>query len=116
MSEEYPDKCFDVIIRRAVLNDIQTIVTLINQGALEGTKSIPYTAPITEGYYQAFQKIDKDANQCLMVAEIQDEVVGTFQLSFLTYLQGCGQKDCQIESVFIASKWRGQGIGTTMIN
>ncbi|MEI8025776.1 MAG: GNAT family N-acetyltransferase [Pseudomonadota bacterium] len=115
MNQDYPDRIFDVLIRRASSNDIQIIVSLMSQGALEGAKNKPIPEPLPEGYSQAFQKIEKDPNQSLMVAETNGEVIGTFQLSFLTYLQGGGQEDCQIESVFIAVKWRGKGIGSHMM-
>ena len=51
-----------------------------------------------------------------MVADISGEVVGTFHLTFLTYLAGAGREDCQIEAVHVDSGWRNHGIGSAMMH
>ncbi len=43
-------------------------------------------------------------------------MVGTFQLSFLTYIAGAGRTDCQIESVHVDNAWRSNGIGSQMMS
>ena len=71
---------------------------------------------MTRGYRDAFESIDSDPNLILMVVELEDgQVVGTFQLAFLTFLAGEGRADAQIESVHVAESHRGQGIGTRMM-
>jgi len=116
MANTFTNSSFKALIRRAVSNDIERIVNLMNQGAPEGGKNQSPTNLILNDYYAAFQKIEKDPNQYLMVAEINKEVIGTFQMSFLSYLSGAGQEDCQIENVFIAPEWRAKGVGTQMMN
>lgn len=50
-----------------------------------------------------------------MVAEIDGLVVGTFHLTFLTYLAAAGRSDALVEAVHVAASHRRQGIGTTML-
>jgi hypothetical protein len=51
-----------------------------------------------------------------MVAELDNKVIGTFHVTYFTYLLGAGREDCQIEKVHVDAKFRGNGIGTFMIN
>lgn len=41
--------------------------------------------PLAECYIQAFEQISSDPKQELTVVEMEDEIVGTFQLPFLPY-------------------------------
>ncbi|MBR7779825.1 GNAT family N-acetyltransferase [Undibacterium sp. BYS50W] len=65
-------------------------------------------------YVQAFQAIDQDANQLLLVAELQGqegEVIAMLQLTFIPGLSRRGAWRALIESVRVSSALRGQGIG-----
>ena len=59
----------------------------------------------------AFHAIEKDSNQLLAVADRNGEVVGCLQLTFIPGLSRVGQWRGQIESVRVASKHRGGGLG-----
>lgn len=91
----------EVVIRKAVLSDVERIVRLSNAGGPDGQpkQSLPDVLP--DGYFESFRRIDKDPNQTLMVAELEKNIVGTFHLTFLTYLAGEGREDCQIEAVHV---------------
>ena len=106
----------DVAIRRAVRADVEQIVRLGNKGGPDNKprELLPETLP--DGYFEAFDRIDRDANQLLMIAEMNGRIIGTFHLTFLTYLAGAGKEDCQVESVHVAEEWRGKGIGKQMMN
>ncbi len=66
-------------------------------------------------YLKAFEKINADENQELMVLESENhEVIGTFQLSFIQYLSYCGSVRAQIENVMVRKDQRGLGIGKLM--
>ncbi len=73
-----------------------------------------YRLPMPEVYYQAFEKIDRDENQELIVVEENGEVVGTLQLSFIPYLTYQGGTRAQIEAVRIRPDKRGDGLGEKM--
>lgn len=64
---------------------------------------------------QAFETIDSEPNHLLMVAEQDGTIVGTFHLTFLTYLAAAGHPDAQIEAIHVAAAHRRQGIGTLML-
>lgn len=102
-------------IRKATREDVDTIVRLTNAGGPEGRprRTLPSVLPPT--YMQAFVTIDSDPNHQLMVAEQDGTIVGTFHLTFLTYLAGAGRPDAQIEAIHVAAAHRRQGIGTMML-
>jgi len=103
-----------ISIRRAVLNDLERIVQLSNNGGPDGApRQTLLDNPI--GYQKAFKRLDTDPNQALMVVDVSGSVVGTFHLTFLTYLAGAGREDCQIEAVHVDSEWRNLGIGWEMM-
>lgn len=80
-----------------------------------GAEREKYQQPLPQQYYDAFKKINDDKNQELMVVEDEKgEVIGTFQLSLITYLTYQGGIRPQIEAVRIRRDKRGQGIGKLM--
>ena len=105
----------DIHIRKALPDDVSTIVRLVNAGGPEGKprRELPSVLPNT--YMQAFETIDSDRNHLLMVAEQDRTIVGTFHLTFLTYLAGAGYPDAQIEAIHVSATHRRQGIGTMML-
>jgi GNAT superfamily N-acetyltransferase len=110
------DLILDVKIRRAVRADVEQIVRIGNNGGPNNRPRELLPEFLPSGYFEAFDRIDRDANQLLMIAEMDGRVIGTFHLTFLTYLVGAGKEDCQVESVHVAEEWRGKGIGKQMMN
>lgn len=105
----------NVYIRKATPNDVERIVRLANEGGPLGKPRRELPARLPDSYSQAFQTIDSDPNQHLMVAEYQGEVVGTFHLTFITYLAGEGHPDAQIEAIHVAADKRRKGVGASML-
>lgn len=66
-------------------------------------------------YLVAFDRIDADASELLLVAERAGEVVGTLQLSMLPGLSHGGATRAQIEAVRVRSDQRGSGLGERLI-
>ena len=103
-----------MIYRKATENDLPSIVEMMADDIL-GRKRENFQNPLPIEYLRAFKRIDSDENQELMVIENEDlEVIGTFQLSFIQYLNYCGGIRAQIESVMIRADMRGLGIGKNM--
>ncbi|MDO9138134.1 MAG: GNAT family N-acetyltransferase, partial [Lutibacter sp.] len=73
-----------------------------------------YREPLPQSYYDAFEIINSDPNQELMVAENDKEILATFQLTFIQYLSFQGKLRAQIENVFVREDLTGQGIGKKM--
>ena len=101
--------------RKATLSDIAIIVELLADDDL-GRKRENFRMPLPSEYSKAFENINADKNQELMVLENEDnEIIGTLQLSFIQYLTYQGGVRAQIEAVRIRKDLRGHGIGKTMI-
>lgn len=97
--------------RKAQKADVIHIVAMLANDKL-GKLREDYRDPLPDTYYQAFEAIDADPNQELMVVENTDqEVIGTLQLSFIPYLTYQGGIRAQIEAVRIREDMRGSGIG-----
>lgn len=67
-------------------------------------------------YLAAFHAIAASPSETLYVAELDGEVVGTFQTAILTKIVGRGARSMVIEAVQTRSDMRGRGIGAVMIN
>ena len=98
-------------IRKALKEDVSIIVQMIANDEL-GKLREDYQEPLPAKYYSAFNNIDKDPNQELVVIENEfGEVIGTLQLSFIQYLTYQGGIRAQIEAVRVHEDYRGKGIG-----
>ena len=107
---------FKIVIRKARQEDVPKIVALINRGGPDDKPREVLPDILPESYYTAFERIARDQNAFLMVAESADQIVGTFQLNFLTYLAAKGREDAQLEAVHVEKEFRGRGIGSQMID
>lgn len=100
--------------RKATENDVSVIVEMIADDEL-GKKRENFQIPLSSEYLKAFEKINSDENQELIVVENEDlEIIGTLQLSFIQYLTYRGGIRAQIEAVRIRKDKRGLGIGKIM--
>lgn len=97
-------------IRRAARDDVPDIVRLLADDPL-GSQRENYQNPLAQSYYDAFDEINRDLHNELVIAEAGGEVIGTLQLTFIPYLTYRGGKRAQIEAVRIARKHRSHGVG-----
>ena len=98
--------------RKATLNDLSEIIRMLAYDKL-GKLRDKYTTTLPIRCIEAFNRINEDHNQELIVVENeQSEIVGTLQLSFLQYLTYQGGVRAQIEAVRINEKYRNKGLGT----
>ena len=99
--------------RKATKTDVPFIVEMLANDKL-GKLREDYREPLPEKYYQAFENINADKNQELIIVEKDGEIIGTLQLSFIQYLTYQGGIRAQIEAVRIREDLRGGGIGQLM--
>jgi GNAT superfamily N-acetyltransferase len=100
--------------RKATEKDVTAIVEMIADDEL-GAKRENFQIPLPSEYLTAFDKINRDENQELIVVENDDlEIIGTLQLSFIQYLTYRGGIRAQIEAVRIRKDHRGLGTGKIM--
>ncbi|MCK0189273.1 GNAT family N-acetyltransferase [Arenibacter sp. F20364] len=103
-----------MIFRRATKADLPTIIEMIASDTL-GQLREKDEDPLPLEYYRAFDLIDEDKNQELMVVvNLEGEVVASFQLSFLQYLTYVGGIRCLVENVHVREDQTGKGIGKQM--
>ena len=100
-------------IRRATRDDVPRIVELLADDEL-GRAREHAQLPLDEDYWAAYDAIVADPNHELAVLDDGGDVIGCLQLSFLPNLSFRGGWRAQIESVRIASKRRGGGLGRLM--
>ncbi|MFD0684168.1 GNAT family N-acetyltransferase [Actinomadura fibrosa] len=100
--------------REATADDLPRIVRLLADDPLGMTRETPGEV-IPEAYFTAFAAIDKDANNALIVAEIDGEIAGTLQLTYIPGLTYTGGERAQIEGVRVAAEQRGRGVGQAII-
>ncbi|MFD0560198.1 N-acetylglutamate synthase-like GNAT family acetyltransferase [Stackebrandtia endophytica] len=99
-------------IRRATAADIPAIVHMLADDELGATRESP--DDLTR-YYAAFEVIDADPHQHLVVAADGDTVTGTLQLTIVPGLSRTGMSRALIEAVRVHRDVRGAGLGGTLI-
>ncbi len=100
--------------RKAIKKDVDKIVEMIADDKLGKTRE-DFRIPLPTEYLVAFENINSDQNQELIVVEDENsEIIGTLQLSFIQYLTYRGGIRAQIEAVRIRKDKRGLGIGKAM--
>jgi GNAT superfamily N-acetyltransferase len=104
----------NLIFRHATIGDLFDIVRMLADDFL-GRQRERYKDPLPESYINAFREIDADPNNELIVAEDDDHVIGTLQLTYTPSISFQGGKRCTVESVRVDEKYRGQGIGREMM-
>ncbi|MDL2400803.1 GNAT family N-acetyltransferase [Rhizobium mayense] len=105
----------DLLIRESHESDLPALIALFAADALGGHGDTTDPAAYDD-YLRAFRTIQSSRDQTLYVAELAGEVVGTFQTTLMTSLNGRGSSSMIIEAVQTRTDLRGQGIGAAMIN
>jgi ribosomal protein S18 acetylase RimI-like enzyme len=103
-----------ISIRRARRDDVGAIVGMLADDAL-GRARERIEDPLPASYFDAFDRVDRDPNLALVVAEEQGRVVGCLQLCILPGLSSQGASRALIEDVRVASDHRSRGIGEQLV-
>ncbi len=103
-----------VSFRRAERPDLPRIVQLLADDPL-GARRERYETPLPESYLSAFEAIDRDPNNEVVVACRAGEVVGVLQITFIPGLTYEGGWRATIEGVRIDAGLRAAGLGKAMI-
>jgi ribosomal protein S18 acetylase RimI-like enzyme len=104
-----------VAIRRARREDVEAIVRMLADDALGGPRE-RLEHPLPASYFAAFDRVERDPNLTLVVAEGEGgAVIGCLQLCILPGLSSQGASRGLIEDVRVASHCRGQRIGEQLV-
>jgi ribosomal protein S18 acetylase RimI-like enzyme len=101
-------------IRTATAADLPHIVGLLRDDVLGRTRESA-DGPLAPSYVDAFEAIDADPNNELIVAFMGDRLVATLQLTFTPSLSFQGSWRATVESVRTAADLRGRGIGAALM-
>ena len=103
-------------VRKAAFSDLPAIVNLLIEDELGQTRE-KVGDIIDQRYISAFEHIDSDSNQYLMVVEnTEQQIIATCHLTIMPSLTFIGSTRMQIEAVRVSSRYRGQKIGEWMMN
>jgi ribosomal protein S18 acetylase RimI-like enzyme len=103
----------DLVFRPAERADLIAVVGMLADDDI-GARRESFDPDETEpagAYRRAYEAIDANHDELLVVGCIGDEVVATLQLTLLHHLSHRGAIRAQIESVRVARSFRGRGIG-----
>ena len=103
----------EMTFRRASRADLPEIVRLLADDPL-GAKRERYELPLPASYLAAFDAIEADPNNELIVACLGGRVVGVLQLTYIPYLATLGAWRALIEGVRVDAGVRSAGIGKAL--
>lgn len=104
----------EVTFRSATLADLPVIVRMLADDPLAARRE-EVADPLPDAYHAAFEAIQADPNNTLLVAERVGQVVGVLQLTFMPSLTYRGGWRAQIEGVRVVRARRGEGIGQALM-
>ena len=99
-----------VTFRTALRDDVAAVIALLRDDSLGQTREGADLAP----YLNAFDAMNAEAGNTLVVGELDGRVIATYQLTLISGLSLRAARRAQIESVRVDSDLRGQGIGRAM--
>jgi GNAT superfamily N-acetyltransferase len=100
--------------RLACAEDLSELVRMLADDPL-GSRREVWSGSVANGYAEAFAAIDADPNNELVVAVIDEVIVGMLQITFIPYLTYQGRWRALIEGVRVSSGVRSQGLGAAML-
>jgi ribosomal protein S18 acetylase RimI-like enzyme len=104
-----------VTIRRARRDDVGSIIAMLADDRL-GAARERLEEPLPQVYFDAFERVARDPNIQLVVAEDgEGKVVGCLQLCILPGLSSQGASRALIEDVRVASHCRSRGVGEQLV-
>ncbi|HEY0697459.1 MAG TPA: GNAT family N-acetyltransferase [Micromonospora sp.] len=104
----------EIVFRPAVRADVPAVVALLAEDELGATRET-VGEEVDAAYWAAFDAIDADPRNVLVVADRAGEVVGCLQLTFIPSLTRRGGERAQIEGVRVHAGQRGAGLGRAML-
>lgn len=105
----------DLQHRKAAISDLTQIINLLLEDELGKSRETQSTF-LDQRYIDAFNLVNQDPNQYLMVAQKDNQIIATCHLTLMPSLTFKGSTRMQIEAVRVSEKLRGHKIGEWMIN
>jgi len=102
-----------VIFRSALRADVPAILHLLDDDEISRSRVVAEAADAD--FWRAFEAIDADPRNELIVADEAGEIVGTCQLTFTPSLSRRATERMTIEAVRVRADRRGAGVGRAMM-
>jgi GNAT superfamily N-acetyltransferase len=102
-------------MRVATRADVPAILALLADDEISRSRGYPVSESADAALWRAFEAIDADPRNELIVADLDGTVVGTCQLTFTPSLSRGGAERMTIEAVRVSRELRGGGIGRAMM-
>ena len=96
--------------KNATRDDLPEIVFLLADDELGKTRESTSTS-LDPAYVSAFEEIDRDPNNEIIVGKLGGKVVAVMQITYIANLTFKGAKRAIIEGVRVASSLRRKGVG-----
>jgi len=104
-----------VTIRRARRDDLGSIIAMLADDPLGGRRE-RIEEPLPQAYFDAFERVQRDPNLQLVVAEDgEGTVIGCLQLCILPGVSSQGASRGLLEDVRVARHCRSRGIGEQLV-
>ncbi|RNF34230.1 GNAT family N-acetyltransferase [Paracoccus methylarcula] len=97
--------------RLARREDVPTVIALLADDVLGRDRE----TAISDDYLAAFDAMQAEGNNHLIVGEAEGQVVACYQITFISGLSLSAARRAQIEGVRVATSHRGQKIGEALI-
>ena len=104
----------DVTVRAAIRDDVPAIVRLLADDALGAQREL-LEEPVAPVYLHAFDEMAAQPGNGLLVAVLDDRVIGCLQLTMIAGLSRRGVRRAQIEGVRVSSNYRGERVGEQLL-
>jgi ribosomal protein S18 acetylase RimI-like enzyme len=101
--------------REAHREDLDAIVRLLARDSLGSWREPLADGQLPDAYMSAFDAIERDANNHIIVGDLAGKIVACLQLTFIPGLTYTGGTRAQIEGVRVDGELRGSGIGRALI-
>jgi ribosomal protein S18 acetylase RimI-like enzyme len=100
-----------IAFRNATQDDVPEVVALLTDDALGATRE----GSGMEAYLAAFERMQAEGGNHLIVGEMEGRIVATYQITFISGLSLKAARRAQIESVRVAASCRNRGFGAQLL-
>ena len=105
----------DITIRPATAEDLPEVIALLVDDVL-GAGRETFDEQSRKPYEQAFEQIEADPRNDVLIALVDGEVIGCLQLTLIPNLSFKGGLRAQIEALRVKAEYRGQGLGARLVS
>ena len=108
----------EIEFRPGSAGDLKDIIRLLSDDPLTGELKLAeeiVTDSIPSVYRRAWSAIEASKDNMLLVAVAEETVIAVLQFTLIPTLTLRGSRRAQVEGVRVASTYRGQGVGTQLL-